>query len=210
MGAELEHRPRELRERILDATLHVIRERGMARTRTSAIARQAGCSEGSIYRYFDGKPELFHEVVRTRLSSLLEVLPGLPERAGSHTVEANLVEVARAALSLYGELLPLYAGLFADAELLADEREGLVGRGLSPRTAAGALVDYLRVEQRRGRVRSGADLDLVARLILSSCLGESLFCALLDRRLDERERERRARGLVSVAIRELVPTGGAP
>jgi AcrR family transcriptional regulator len=196
MSAELEHRPKELRERILDATLHVICERGMARTRTSAIARAAGCSEGSIYRYFEGKPELFREVVRTRLPSL--AFPGLAGRAGSATVEANLVDVARAALSFYAEVVPLYA------DLLSDRRDGLPRADFTPR---GAIVDYLRAEQRLGRVRSGADIELVAQLLLSGCLGESFLLALARERFPE-SREGRAREIVRLAVRELEPEEG--
>lgn len=211
MGADQEHRQHALRERILDATLHVIVERGIARTRTSAIAGEAGCSEGSIYRYFEGKPELFQEVVRTRLTSLLDVLPGLVGRAGAATVEGNLVDVARTALAFYGDVIPLYAGLFADAELLADQRESLVGRDLNPCAATGALVDYLRAEQRLGRVRPGADVDGVARVLLSSCLGQSFLCALADGQLGEAERERRAGELGRLAMRGLQPSaGGSP
>ena len=68
MAAGLENRRQELRERILDATVLVIRERGLARTRTSAIAKAAGCAEGTIYRHFSGKPELLGEAVRSRLA----------------------------------------------------------------------------------------------------------------------------------------------
>jgi AcrR family transcriptional regulator len=196
MSAELGQRPNELRERILDATLHVICERGMARTRTSAIARTAGCSEGSIYRYFEGKPELFREVVRTRLPTL--ALPGLAGRAGSATVEANLVDAARAALSFYTEVVPLYA------DLLSDRRDGLPRGELTPR---GAIADYLRAEQRLGRVRRAADVELVAELLLSGCLGESFLLALAGERLAEPHDER-AREIVRLAVRELEPEEG--
>lgn len=193
MSAELEHRPQELRERILDATLHVICERGMARTRTSAIARRAGCSEGSIYRYFEGKPELFREVVRTRLPSLS--LAGLAGRAGSATVEANLVGAVEAALSFYAEVVPLYA------DLLSDRRDGPRRLELTP---PHELVDYLRAEQRLGRVRPGADVELVARLVLAGCLGESFLRALAG---EAPSRAEQAREIVRLAVRELEPEG---
>ena len=94
----------------------------MARTRTSAIAEAAGCAEGSIYRYFSGKPELLYEVVRSRLPGLIGLLLALPGRAGTATVETNLLDVARAALSFSGELVPLAAGVLADGVLLAEQR----------------------------------------------------------------------------------------
>jgi AcrR family transcriptional regulator len=197
----------ELRERILDATLEVIRERGMARTRTNAIARAAGCAEGSIYRYFSGKPELLHEVVRTRLPRLIDVLLGLPRRAGTGTVRANLLEVALAASAFYEEVVALYAGVIADAELL-DQRSNLFLRELEADQAAGALADYLRAEQQLGRIHEDADPDAAAQLLLASCLGESCLRALLHRPVEEAEREGSARTLVRLMIRALEPAGG--
>lgn len=44
--------PEERRERILRATVSVIRERGFARTRVSDIAREAGTSQGLILYHF--------------------------------------------------------------------------------------------------------------------------------------------------------------
>lgn len=209
MSTAQEHRPQELRERILDATLRVIREWGMARTRTNAIAQAAGCSEGSIYRYFSGKPELLSEVMRTRLPGLVHLLPALPGRAGTATVQANLLEVTRAAVSFYEEAAPLLAGIVADANLFAERRELLARSDLGSHEATRALAGYLRAEQELGRVRPGADPDLAARLILSGCLGESFIRTLLEGAEDEMDAERYASALVEVVVRDLEPAGGA-
>jgi AcrR family transcriptional regulator len=195
----LEPRPQELRERILDATLRVIRERGMARTRTSAIAEAAGCAEGSIYRYFSSKPELMVEVVRTRLPDLHGLLRALPARAGTATVRANVLEVAGAAAAFYAEAAPLLAGIVADAELRDGRDELLAWAGLGPGGAADALAAYLRAEQVLGRVRADADPELAARALLSCALGESLAGALVGG----------DRGLAGLIVRELEP-GGSP
>lgn len=210
VSAGPEDRPQELRERILDATLRVIRERGMARTRTNAIAHAAGCAEGSIYRYFSGKPELLHEVARTRMSSLIDMLLRLPEQAGTATVETNLLEAAHAASSFYGEVVPLLAGVVADADLLEEQRELFVRGDLAPHRAAAALAAYIRAEQELGRVRPDADPETTARLFLVSFLGESFWCALPDHRADEMERDRYARAVVRIVGRELGLAGGSP
>jgi AcrR family transcriptional regulator len=145
--------PQALRDAVIDAALRVIQERGLARTRTSHIARAAGCSEGSIYRYFSGKSELVHEVIRSRLLTMIGTLGELPMRAGTATVQANLLEAARAALASYGDGVMLLGGLFADAELLAAEREFLASRDVGPHAVAVNLAAYLKAEQRLGRVR---------------------------------------------------------
>ena len=205
MSTELEDRQQQLRDRILDATSHVVRERGVAGTRMSAIARAAGCAEGSIYRYFTGKQELLREVLRLRLTGPAAVLHGFPARAGTATVRVNLLDAARAALSSYREFVPLAAAVFADAELRAAQRELLEGGKLDPQIGAAALVEYLRAEQELGRVRAGADTEAAARTLLDSCFGQSFVGALLDRNGGEEERDRYAAELVELVTRGLEP-----
>lgn len=45
-------------DRILDAAERVFAERGVAATEMTHIARTAGCSRATLYRYFEGKDEL--------------------------------------------------------------------------------------------------------------------------------------------------------
>jgi len=205
MGTQLEYRRQQLRDRILEATSRVVRERGVAGTRMSAIAKSAGCAEGSIYRYFTGKHELLREVLRLWVTGPTGLLHGFAARAGTSTVRANLDEAARAALSTYRELVPLAAAVFADSELRAAQRELLEGGELDPHGAAVALAEYLRAEQDLGRVRAGADTEAAARALLDSCFGQSFVGALLDRNDSEGERDRYAGGLADLVARGLEP-----
>lgn len=197
-----------MRESVIDAALHVIRERGLARTRTSHIARAAGCAEGSIYRYFSGKSELVRAALHAQLRSLIDVLADLPERAGTATVEANLVDAARIALVFCGDGVMLLGGLLADTELLADEREFLSGQDAGLHRTAANLAAYLRAEQQLGRVRADADVEVAARVLLASCLGESFFGAI-DAVVDVADRERYLRGLVDTVFTGLSAPGEA-
>lgn len=54
-----EERPSE----IIDAALEVFVEHGYTASKLDDIARKAGISKGSLYRYFDSKAELFKEMV---------------------------------------------------------------------------------------------------------------------------------------------------
>ena len=205
MSAESVYRQQQLRERILEATSRVVRERGVARTRMSAIARAAGCAEGSIYRYFPGKQELLREVLRLRLKSPVVLPREFPARAGTASVRENLVDAARAALSSYRDLVPLAAAVFADAELRAGQRELLQGGEFDPQASAVALAEYLRAEQELGRVREGADSQAAARALLDSCFGQSFVGVLLDRNGGQEARDRYAGELVELVTRGLEP-----
>lgn len=193
-----------MRQAVIDAALQVIEERGLARTRTSHIARAAGCAEGSIYRYFSGKSELIREVIQSRLRAVIGVLTDLPLRAGTGTVEANLLEAARAALASYREGAIVLGGLFADTEMLAAEREYLAARDVGPHAVAAKLAAYLKAEQDLGRVRPDADVEIVARILLASCLGESFF-RTIDTVLDGADQARYLHGLVSTVTDGLAP-----
>src|SRR5262249_30528940 len=106
-----------IRDRILDAAVTLLRERGLAAATTKEIARRAGCSEGSLYTYFTTKEELLHAVMAERLPPFIPLLHALLERAGEDTLEDHLEEVARLAVSFYGELMPLVATILATPDL---------------------------------------------------------------------------------------------
>ncbi|MDH5633019.1 MAG: TetR/AcrR family transcriptional regulator [Gammaproteobacteria bacterium] len=55
-----EARPQE----IVDAALDIFVERGFAATRLDDVARRAGVSKGTVYRYFENKDALFVAVVK--------------------------------------------------------------------------------------------------------------------------------------------------
>jgi AcrR family transcriptional regulator len=50
------------RKAILEAAKHLIAERGVAHTPTSAISKAAGVAEGSLFTYFSCKDELLNEL----------------------------------------------------------------------------------------------------------------------------------------------------
>ena len=155
-----------IRDRILDAAVAVLRERGLAAATTKEIARVAGCSEGSIYTYFANKEQLLHAVMAERLPPFIPLLHALLERAGEDTLEDHLEEVARMALPFYVQVMPLAATVLATPDLAEDLRR----QNLGPHRANESLVSYLRLEQRLGRLRVGAGVEAAAALLLGACL----------------------------------------
>lgn len=56
------------RDRILETATKLFSERGFARTSTALLAQEAGVAEGTIFRHFKNKDEIFLELIQ-RLSS---------------------------------------------------------------------------------------------------------------------------------------------
>lgn len=146
-----------------------MRERGLASSTTKEISREAGFSEGALYKHFDSKEDLFLAVLAERLPSLVTLSKELPSRAGRGTVQGTLGEVAREALAFYAESVPISASLFSEPALLARHSEGIRRRNAGPQRANEAVAAYLRAEQDLGRVRRDADAEAAAALLLGSC-----------------------------------------
>jgi AcrR family transcriptional regulator len=162
-----EHAP--TRRRLVEAAERVIRARGLARSTTKEIAREAGCAEGTLYLHFADKLDLIRAVQEQLLPAFVDLLHRLPGRAGTRTVAANLTEVAEQAMVLYRDFVPVNAGVFADPELLERLRALLRERGDGPQRAYEPIVAYLEAEQALGRVAAGVDLLAAAVLLLGGC-----------------------------------------
>lgn len=190
-----------IRDRILDAALAVLRERGHAAATTKEIARVAGCSEGSLYTYFANKERLLAAVMAERLPPFIPLLHTLLERAGEDTLNEHLEELARLAVRYYVEMLPLAATLLAAPELA----EGLRRQNLGPHRANEGLVSYLRLEQRLGRIRAEAILEATAALLLGACLQRAMNRQFSGETPDSTAEEHFVTDLVATLMHGLQP-----
>jgi AcrR family transcriptional regulator len=161
--------PTGTRAQLVDAAERVLRAKGLARATTKEIAREAGYAEGTLYLHFADKLDLVRAVHERLLPTFVELVRHLPGKAGLGTVEQNLTDLARGALRLYRDLLPLGSSLFADPELLERFRALLADRGGGPHRAWEPVVAYLQAEQALGRVAPGADPAAAALLLLGAC-----------------------------------------
>src|SRR5690625_5575027 len=80
------------REALLDAAEAVFYERGVARASLEAIARRAGLTRGALYWHFDGKADLFRQLlerVRMPYEELVREIPAdqRTTRSEEHTSE---------------------------------------------------------------------------------------------------------------------------
>src|SRR5579859_1621990 len=155
------------RKHILDATRHIIEEKGLARVTTREIAREAGCAEGTLYKHFETKEDLFLAVVQENLPDFAATVR--EDRAGTQSVSSILEEVALAAIGYYEKLIPLALSFFADAQLLARHREWMCEHKAGPQNPCERVAAYVAAEQRLGRINPNLIPLSIAYLLLGSC-----------------------------------------
>jgi DNA-binding transcriptional regulator YbjK len=81
----------ETRQQLLEAATTVFSERGFARATTKEIAKVAGVAEGTIYRHFADKRDLFYAPLAPRAPSRRTgffAFPSLPAKRPSARTSA--------------------------------------------------------------------------------------------------------------------------
>ena len=153
-------------ETILDAAREVFLLRGVRGT-TAEIAARAGVSEGSVFKRFATKSDLFREAVRSGIGEP-DWLDGLPDRVGREDVRDTLVEVGVGALAFFRRSQPLVALSRSGEGAAAAGADG--GGGASPTTAgtvARRVAAYMDAEMRLGRLRA-TDADVAATVLVGA------------------------------------------
>lgn len=197
------------RERIVEAAERVMRERGLAGSTTKEIAREAGFSEGTLYKHFESKEDLFLKVLAERLPSFVALSKDLPGRVGLGTVGETLEEVAKTALAFFAQGMPIIASIFSEPALLVRHTQEIRRRGGGPHRANEAVASYLRAEQELGRVRGDADPEAAAAMLLGACFQRAFLRQFLAEDVESAVEERFARDVVRTLMRSLSPGGGS-
>lgn len=195
-------RPRTITdEQIVAAAREAFLEQGFSAT-TAEIARRAGVSEGTLFKRFPTKEDMFEEVVGLRdYAAWREDLPGL---VGSGDVRRNLERTALHFLDAAGRVVPNLMLIFSRGHAPA-HNPMLERLGNPVRQDADALAAYLRAEVALGRVRP-VDADVTA-LTLVGTLTHYVHRELmtLERGREPLDRGRFVRGLLDVLWPGLEP-----
>lgn len=195
-----------VRDDILSAAEQLILEAGLGAATTRAIAKAAGCAEGSIYRHFPDKDALVVEVVKTCFPDFIAMLCALPDRVGSGTVLQNLEELGAVALSFYRGILPITAGVLSNQELLAKNQASFKATETGPAKALEAVTHYLIQEQRLGRVSEHVRAGYGAKMILGVFFSQAFFEELSgDGPGDAESDARMVKGVTEMIWRALKP-----
>lgn len=149
-------------EQILEAARSVFLREGFSAS-SAAIARAAGVSEGSLFKRFGTKDDLFQTALRI---PFLDLASELEPRVGIGDVRRNLEAAALRLIDFFGELMPTVMTLWRKH---APDMKSL-WQGQSdpqPRRIVRELARYMDAEMQRGRIRP-ADPRVLARILVGS------------------------------------------
>ena len=164
------------RSEILKAAQKLMATKGLTGVTTREISREVGCSEGALYVHFKGRLELLLAMLEESLPTMLQLLQALQDSVGRGSAQGNLVQALDGIFKFHQRVIPATAGLFAEPELLAAYRTSLKRQGKGPHLSMRVLAEYIRSEQRLGRIDSHAHANHAAGVIMSS----SFFRAFVE------------------------------
>jgi AcrR family transcriptional regulator len=166
-------------EQILRAAQQVFLQKGIRAT-TAEVARRAGVAEGSIFKRWPTKQELFHAAMRAELEEP-EWL-ALLHRSGAQDLQRTLYEVGLEALRFMQRLLPLMMMSWSNPT-----RRGvpahLEGINSPPLRALGRLANFFEAQIRAGHMRK-QEPEIFARAFLGGIQNYAFF-ELLSRANDQ-------------------------
>jgi AcrR family transcriptional regulator len=181
-------------EQIVEAAHAVFMEQGYRNATTARIAKRAGISEGSLFKRFKDKPELFAAAMAFPPASYHDLLSS---GVGQGDLRENLVDLATRMLIFFEGMLP--------PSMMTWANRGARGRSGTAHPSARALQQlsgFFAKEMKLGRVRKG-DPETVARMFSGPMMHFCLLRLLFD---DQRlPRERFARDLVDHLWTGLAP-----
>jgi len=169
---------RDTRTKILDAATQLLRDKGLSGTTTREIARAAGLSDAAIYSHFKSRAELLKALIPVSLVDYKGSAEAFLKRVGQGTVKGNLKFLMNLARDYFRDASPKIALILAEPELFNDA----CGRPISPGTSAKAqtfMADYLRAEQRMGRINADADAAAIGTILLATAFYEGFTAGLL-------------------------------
>ena len=193
-------------ETIVEAARTVFLERGIRAT-TAEVAERAGVSEGSIFKRFKSKTELFRAAMGERLAqpAFLECLAG---RVGKGDLRENLFTLGMEAIAFFRELMPLM--MMAWSNPAPNGLPSLIaGPNPPPVRALKLVLGYFEAEMRAGRLRR-QDPEVMARVFMGA-VNNYVFFELLHNAHGELPMgdETFVRGLVALVWEGCAPRSSA-
>jgi AcrR family transcriptional regulator len=153
------------RERLLDCAETLFAERGYSAVSIRDIAQATGLSHGAIYHHFDGKEDLYCQMIEGAVVRMTEVLRRAAEDRGNESTRERMERLCRAYITLSDQKRGLFERLMRDLAQLKDER----AKDLMPR-AMQALLDVFESVLADGITRHDIQ-DAGTRIAAEALLG---------------------------------------
>ena len=168
---------RDTKTRILEAAAQLLRDKGISGTTTREIARAAGLSDAAIYSHFKSRGELLNALIPASLIDYKGTADAFLKRVGQGTIKGNLKFFMKMARDFFLEASPKIALILAEPELF-DE---LGGRPVKGSKAETFLTDYIRAEQRMGRINEDADAASIGTIVVATAFYEGFTAGLMGK-----------------------------
>jgi AcrR family transcriptional regulator len=170
---------------------------------TKEIARASGYAEGTLYKHFETKEELFLAAIQELLPDVAETVS--KENAGEGTLQQNLEAIMHAVIAYYEQLLPLAVSFFADMELLSSHRRWMQQQNIGPFRTYERVEAYIEAEQRLGRIDRQQSAFTIATLLLGPCFQYAFLHHFLGTNPLPVEKEQFVSDLVRTLVIGFVP-----
>jgi AcrR family transcriptional regulator len=163
-------------ETIIAAAREVFLERGIQAT-TAEVAERAGVSEGSVFKRFKSKFELFKAAMEDHLHEPTWVR-GLASRVGKGDVRENMFSIGIDMIGFFRDLMPLMMMSWSNPSPNGLPHT-MAGPNPPPVRALKQLIGFFEAEMRAGRLRR-QDPEIVARAFAGS-INNFVFFELVTR-----------------------------
>ncbi len=187
-------------EQIIAAAREVFLEKGISAT-TAEVAKRAGIAEGSIFKRFESKAELFWAAMRVKLGEPNH-LSNLTEQASQEELVPGLMAIGASIIDMFRKIVPLMMMSWSNAGGLP---EHLREPDPPPLRTLRGLTEHFEKEMARRRMPR-RDPELLARVFLASLQSyaffEILFKAHGQQQMPEKEF---LRGLAELLASGTVP-----
>jgi len=166
------------REEILRATLELIRERGMARLTTRAVAERAGVSEGSVFYHFEDRFGLLKAVFEQALEPLH--IRALESDDGD--LRATVTKVSEGIERFLTASLDVMMAAQSDAELRDSLHAFMLASDYGPHRGIASISAFIAEQQGAGAVRSDVNPGVVASMIVNDAFQRAALPKLVGNR----------------------------
>lgn len=159
-------RPRseDMKERIREAAIVVMSERGFHLTTTDEIAKEAGCSVGTIYNYFKNKDDILNYIFKVEREDMEEVFLEIEKTTSSVPKKIKLF------IEIYYDRIISNVKV---GKIIFDESNRLT-QGLNDEVLDWLLLingffkDMLEQGIKEGSVKSDIDVDICSTAIMGA------------------------------------------
>lgn len=169
------------RRKLLEATIHIIRTKGVAKLNVRAICKEAGLTTGAFYHLFNSKEDVINYYLSYAFNRYKQEakanISGLSATEKIRNIYRYFVRMCKEAGY---EFMRVY---YTPANTMLNFRE----RPNNERVVLEECVDYLLEGQRDGTIRPDIDLDAVRLEIAMIATGVMFYWCVFEGKLDAEE-----------------------